>query len=44
MSVTLEAEQAIAEWFDSGEAEVWDVAVADGLKIDDALLAWFGAS
>ena len=34
MALTLEAEQAIAEWYDSGEAEVWDVTVADGLESD----------
>jgi hypothetical protein len=39
VSVTSEAEQAIAEWLDSGEAEVWDVAVADGLEFDDGLSA-----
>jgi hypothetical protein len=38
MPVTQEAEQAITEWCDSGEAEVWDVAVADGLKVDDAFV------
>jgi Arc/MetJ-type ribon-helix-helix transcriptional regulator len=34
MALTLEAEQAISEWYDSGEAEVWDVTVADGLESD----------
>lgn len=34
MALSLEAEQAIAEWYDSGEAEVWDVTVADGLESD----------
>lgn len=37
MSVTLEAEQAIVEWYDSGEAEVWDATVSDGLASDGAL-------
>jgi hypothetical protein len=37
MSVMLEAEQAIVEWYDSGEAEVWAVAMSDGLEADDAL-------
>lgn len=34
MALTLEAEQAIVDWYDSGEAEVWDVTVADGLGSD----------
>jgi len=34
MALTQEAEQAIAEWYDSGEAELWDVTVADGLELD----------
>jgi hypothetical protein len=37
MSVTREAEQAITEWYDSGDAEVWDVTVSDGLASDDVL-------
>ena len=42
MPVTLEAEQAITEWYDSGDAEVWDVAVSDGLASDDVLPVWLG--
>lgn len=37
MSVTLEAEQAIVEWYHSGEAEIWDATVFDGLKCGDDL-------
>ena len=44
MSVTVEAEHAIAEWCGSGEAEVWDATVCDGLKVDDALSTQLGAS
>ncbi|MFD2797554.1 hypothetical protein ACFS27_28625 [Promicromonospora vindobonensis] len=31
-TLTLEAEQAIVEWYDSGEAEMWDVTVAVGIS------------
>jgi hypothetical protein len=34
MSVTLEAEQAITEWYDSGDADIWEVTVCDGLVPD----------
>lgn len=44
MSVTLEAEQAITDWYDSGDAEVWDVVVSDGLAPDDALPVQLGVS
>ncbi|TSA79288.1 antitoxin [Deinococcus detaillensis] len=35
---SLEAQyaQALTEWDESGEAEVWDVAVSDGLEGHDA--------
>jgi hypothetical protein len=39
VSVTVEAEQAIAEWYRSGEAEIWNATVGDGLNADDALSA-----
>jgi hypothetical protein len=44
MSVTLEAEQAITDWYDSGDAEVWDVVVSVGLAPDDALPVQLGVS
>lgn len=34
MALSLEYEEAIADWYASGEAEVWDVTVGDGLETD----------
>lgn len=34
MALTLEYEEAIADWYDSGDAEAWDATVGDGLGSD----------
>lgn len=37
---TIQYEEAFDEWADSGEADVWDVTVGDGLLDELALSDW----